>query len=343
MRYRPVLGAVAALAVLLTSCTYSLINGASSAPSAASPAASSLPQSSLPPAQTSTPQVESNEPELPSAPVKPAISAHYEDIASLPSTPVTWGPGTRLNNDGRPADPIALQEKYGKYGAYFIGPDNDKVYLTFDEGYENGYTASILDTLKAKGVSAVFFITYPYAKNCPELVQRMIDEGHIVGNHSTTHPVGGMPTLSLDEIRNDIMKLHDYVLQNYGYEMWLFRPPEGAFSEQTLALTHTLGYLSIMWSFAYKDWDVNNQMGSSAALAAVTKAPHSGGIYLLHAVSKDNSEILGDAIDLIRDKGLTFSSFDLTGENTKRGGTAGASSSDISEEPSAPDAKPEDD
>ncbi len=302
--------------LMLTSCTYSMLDGGSSGVSSSDANSTPSTASELPPTTPSTPEVESAPPELPDAPVRPAISAQYEDIAALGSSQIQWGPGNRLDKDGRPEEPVRLQGKYGKYGAYFIAPINGKTYLTFDEGYENGYTASILDTLKEKRVSAVFFITYPYAKSNPQLVQRMIDEGHIVGNHSTKHP--NMTTISLDECKTEIMTLHDYVLQNFGYEMWLFRPPEGAFSEQTLALTHSLGYLNVLWSFAYKDWDVNNQMGYDAALAATTKAPHSGGIYLLHAVSKDNDAILGAFIDAIRAKGYEFSAFDLAGEKQEQ-------------------------
>ncbi len=308
--------AVTTATLMLTSCTYSLLDDNKSGTSSANVSSTESTVSELPPADPSTPEVESNPSELPEAPVKPAISAKYEDIASLPSSQVQWGPGNRLDKDGRPEAPVQLQEKYGKYGTYFIGPDNGKIYLTFDEGYENGYTEAILDTLKEKGVSAVFFITYPYAKANPQIVARMIDEGHVVGNHSTKHP--NMTTISLDECKTEIMTLHDYVLQNFGYEMWLFRPPEGAFSEQTLALTHSLGYLTVLWSFAYKDWDVNHQIGYDAALAATTKSPHSGGIYLLHAVSKDNAEILGAYIDKIRAAGYEFSPFDLAGESGKQ-------------------------
>lgn len=310
---------------MLTSCTYSLFDDDAQSKAASEESGPSSQAEILPPADPSAPEVESVPPELPEAPVRPAISAQYEDIASLPSAQVQWGPGTRLDKDGRPEEPVLRQTQFGKYGAYFIGPDNGKIYLTFDEGYENGYTESILNTLKDKRVSAVFFITQPYAKSNPQLVQRMIDEGHIVGNHSTKHP--NMTTISLDECKTEIMTLHDYVLQNFGYEMWLFRPPEGAFSEQTLALTHSLGYLNVLWSFAYKDWDVNNQTGYDAALAATTKSPHSGGIYLLHAVSKDNDAILGTFIDTLRAEGYEFSTFDLAGEKQdKNAGKMPASS-----------------
>ncbi len=314
-RYLKTGAMLAALLFMLTSCTYSLLDGTGAQPPSSAAPSSTEPSSqpeSLPPPAVSTPQTESSGPEVPEAPVKPVISPEYEDLTALSNAKVKWGPGTHFNADGRPTDLIPLQEKYGKYGSYFIGPDNGKIYLTFDEGYENGYTPAILDTLKEKGVSAVFFVTYDFAKRNPALVQRMIDEGHIVGNHSTTHP--SMPDKTLDEGKAEIMTLHDYVVQNFGYEMWLFRPPQGDFSERTLALAHSLGYLNIFWSFAYSDWDPANQMGYDAALAKVTANPHSGGIYLLHAVSKDNSEILGAVIDNFRAKGYELATFDLAGE-----------------------------
>lgn len=246
---------------------------------------------------------------MPEAPVKPVITAKYGDITKLDGTKQGWGPGTQLRSDGRPAGPVVFQEKYGKYGTYFIAPNENKIYITFDEGYENGYTPKILDTLKKKGVSAVFFVTMDFAKREPALVQRMIDEGHVVGNHSTTHP--SMPEKSLEECKAEIQQLHDYILEKFGYEMWLFRPPRGEFSEQTLALANSMGYINVFWSFAYKDWETDNQMGAEAAFAKVTKAPHNGGIYLLHAVSKDNAEILGDVIDNFRERGFEVAPFDL--------------------------------
>ena len=229
-----------------------------------------------------------------------------EEIAKLDAQAVQWGPGVQVDAQNRPTAPIALQEKYGKYDALFIKDPDGSIYLTFDEGYENGYTPAILDTLKEKGVHAVFFVTYDYAKRQPELVQRMIDEGHIVGNHSWTHPVGGLPTQSLEEASGEITKLHEYVKEHFNYTMTLFRPPEGAFSEQTLALAQSLGYKTVLWSFAYADWDPNQQMGYDAAYKKVTGAMHDGGIFLLHAVSKDNSEILPAVIDKFEDAGYSF-------------------------------------
>lgn len=218
-----------------------------------------------------------------------------------------WGLGPHTDDEKRPIDATKAQDKYGKYDAYYIAPSDGKIYLTFDEGYENGYTSRILDVLKEKDVKAVFFITMPYAKSEPELVQRMIDEGHIVGNHSVKHK--SMPTLSIDTMIDEVMGLHDYVKEHFGYEMNLFRPPMGEFSEQSLAVLQNLGYKTVAWSFAYFDYDPAKQPDPDKAFDKVTGAAHSGGIFLLHAVSKTNTDILGDVIDEFRRQGFELGLF----------------------------------
>ncbi len=216
-----------------------------------------------------------------------------------------WGQGVQVDSRNRPISCDSYQTKYGQYGAVFIMPDTSKtMYLTFDEGYENGYTAKILDTLKAKKCSAVFFVTMPYVKQNPDLVRRMIDEGHIVGNHSVNHK--SMPTLSTETAAQEIIGLHNYVKENFGYEMTLFRPPMGDWSTRTLEIANRLHYKTILWSYAYLDYDVNNQMGVDKAFPKVTGSAHNGAVYLLHAVSKDNAEMLGDVIDAFRADGYTL-------------------------------------
>lgn len=232
------------------------------------------------------------------------------DVNTISNDKITWGVGVQLYDDNRPVAPVNLQNEYGsKYAVDWIREDEKVIYLTFDEGYENGYTSRILDTLKEKNVKAVFFITMPYAKSEQELVKRMIDEGHIVGSHSVTHPSEGMLSLSIEQQINEYKELHQYVLDTYGYEMWLFRPPTGTFSEQTLAVANYCGYRSVMWSFAYADWDPANQMEVGKALDnAVTKL-HNGAVYLLHAVSQTNTEMLGDFIDKAREKGFEIKTY----------------------------------
>ncbi len=232
------------------------------------------------------------------------MNPDYTDIAKLDNKKNGWGQGTQVDEQNRPVSCTSYQKKYGKYGAVFIKEDNQDFYLTFDEGYENGFTAKILDVLKEKNVPAVFFVTQDYVKKNADLVKRMIAEGHVVGNHSWTHP--SMPTLSLEQAAQEIIKLHDYVKEQFGYEMTLFRPPMGEYSEQTLALAQQLGYQSVFWSYAYKDWDPKNQPEEAASLEKALKYAHGGAVYLLHAVSETNTNMLGTFIDGIREKGYTF-------------------------------------
>ena len=230
-----------------------------------------------------------------------------ESVYSLSNESIVWGVGSQVYEDNRPVEPVNIQEKYGSRYAIDAIKENEKnIYLTFDEGYENGYTAAILDTLKEKNVKAVFFVTMPYVKEEPKLIQRMIDEGHIVGAHSVTHPSNGMPSLTADEQLEEYKKLHLYVKENFGYTMWLFRPPTGAFSEQSLAVAQKCGYRTVLWSFAYKDWITDNQPDADFALNNAVEKLHNGAIYLLHAVSSTNAEILGDFIDKAIEKGYTF-------------------------------------
>ncbi len=224
-------------------------------------------------------------------------------LMALDNTNIAWGMGPYYDEKNRPLDAVKSQEKYGKYGSLYV-MDDDNIYLTFDEGYENGYTAKILDILKEKNVKAVFFITLPYAKKNTDLVQRMIDEGHIVGNHSASHP--SFPTLSVDEAYADIKELHDYVYNRFGYTMTLFRFPEGASSDRMQALLQEMGYTSVFWSFAYRDWETENQPSHSEAFQQITSRLHPGAIYLLHAVSQTNTELLPYIIDDFRSKGYEF-------------------------------------
>ena len=242
--------------------------------------------------------------EIIAAYVEEKINALSKEFEALENTKQGWGQGRQVDNDNRPVSAIAFQNKYGKYNAIFIKENTNKIYLTFDEGYENGYTPTILDVLKERGVPAVFFVTYDYAKRQPDLVQRMIDEGHVVGNHSYTHP--SMPSLSIQEASIEITTLHNYINENFNYTMTLFRPPMGEFSERTLALTQSLGYKSVFWSFAYVDWNTRKQMGADKAYAKVVGGLHNGAVYLLHAVSKDNAEILGAFIDEAKKEGYQF-------------------------------------
>lgn len=215
-----------------------------------------------------------------------------------------YGQGVQLDDKNRPTGALDFNANYGKYGATALREDKKNILLTFDQGYENGYTAQILDTLKEKKVKAVFFLLQDYAERNPELVQRMIDEGHIVGNHSVSHY--SMPDLSAEECRQEIEGLQEYMKQNFGVTMKLFRPPMGEFSEQSLSVTKDCGLSTMLWSFAYADWDVNAQPDPAQAKEKLIGAAHEGAIYLLHSVSQTNAEVLGEVIDGIRDEGFEF-------------------------------------
>lgn len=193
-----------------------------------------------------------------------------------------------------------------KYNAYYVGnPNEKKIYLTFDEGYENGYTSKILDVLKAKNVKAAFFVTKPYIESDPELVKRMVAEGHLVGNHSVKHL--SSPTLSDSQLKNELTETAQAFEKVTGQDMpKVFRPPMGEYSERTLAVTSNMGYKTVFWSFAYKDWITTAQPGKDVAYNTVMSKYHNGAVLLLHAVSKSNTEALGDIIDSLRAKGYTF-------------------------------------
>ena len=233
------------------------------------------------------------------------INAVSPTIGSLNTKKHGWGQGVQFDERNIPISCTTFQEKYGKYNAVFVKQNcENQIFLTFDEGYENGYTSQILDILKEKQVPAVFFVTYDYASKNPDLIRRMIDEGHTVGNHSYSHPC--MPEISVEQQQEEITKLHDYIKQEFSYTMTLFRPPKGEFSEQSLAVAKELGYETVFWSFAYSDWNVDKQPDPSEALQKTVDRAHDGAVYLLHAVSKTNTEILGSMIDQLQQQGYTF-------------------------------------
>ncbi len=234
-----------------------------------------------------------------------AAATEYDYLYDYNDEKIAYGMGVDTDSANRPLGAISAQAQYGDKGALFIGEEDEKrLWLTFDEGYENGFTPQILDTLKKKDVRAVFFVTYDYAVKNPELIRRMIDEGHTVGNHTWSHP--SLPECSPDELYSELKLLHDYVSDNFGYEMYVMRPPMGEFSERVLACAKQLGYTTVLWSFAYPDWDVNAQPGKAAAYEKITSKTHNGAVYLLHAVSQTNTEILGSVIDYWKENGYTI-------------------------------------
>ncbi|HEY8803699.1 MAG TPA: polysaccharide deacetylase family protein [Clostridium sp.] len=200
-----------------------------------------------------------------------------------------------------------------KYHGYAFGQTSKKtIYLTFDEGYENGYTASILDTLKANNVKAAFFVTQPYVTGSfngiqdINLVKRMMNEGHIIGNHSVHHK--SMPSITDEATFNSEITENETTVNNIsGLKMSkFFRPPMGDFSELSLYYTQKLGYKSIFFTLAYHDYDPKNQLNPETAKENLLKETKPGMICLLHAVSKTNAEILDSLIKEWKSQGYEF-------------------------------------
>lgn len=217
---------------------------------------------------------------------------------------IGWGI-KRNDNHKQPDLGKINKEIIEKNNGIAMGNSNDKyIYLTFDEGYEAGYTESILNTLKDNDVKAIFFLTAHYVNTNPDLVRRMIDEGHVIGNHTVNHK--SMPDLSDEEINKEVMELHQVLYDKFGYEMKFLRPPMGEFSERTLKYTSSLGYKTVMWSFAYQDWNENKQPDESSSKEKIIKNFHNGEIMLLHGNSKTNTNILDAIIKEAKNEGYEF-------------------------------------
>jgi peptidoglycan-N-acetylmuramic acid deacetylase len=215
-----------------------------------------------------------------------------------------WGISRRDNHQTPAADPGA-PELLSKYGGAYIGDVSvPTIYLTFDEGYENGYTPLILDTLRDNRIRAVFFITGPYLSVHQDLVRRMVEEGHAVGNHTIHHP--SLPEVSDSQLEEEILGLDRAFNDKFGQHMKFLRPPKGEYSERTLAMTRKLGYCNLFWSFAYDDWYRDRIRGPEYAHSIVMRNLHNGAVLLLHAVSKDNAQALGMIIKDAQEMGYAF-------------------------------------
>jgi peptidoglycan-N-acetylmuramic acid deacetylase len=237
--------------------------------------------------------------------------------SALSNQPIHWG--FKKAQNGKPAEAgQEYDELLAKYGSYYKGPSNKKIlYLTFDNGYENGYTAQILDVLKKEHVPATFFVTGHYLKTAPELVQRMVKEGHIVGNHSWSHP--DLTQVSDEKLKLELKKVKQETAKlTKQKEMNYMRPPRGILSERTLALAKEEGYTHVLWSLAFVDWQTNNQKGWKYAYQNIMAQAHPGAILLLHTVSKDNAEALEKVIQDLKKEGYQFKSLDYLTKNQNK-------------------------
>ena len=191
------------------------------------------------------------------------------------------------------------------YQAYYTVPVSEKkIYFTFDCGYENGYTADILDTLKKEQVTAAFFVTQTYIRDNIELTKRMKEEGHLVCNHTVHHP--SMPEKSIEEQKKELTDCENYMKEATGYEMTYLRPPKGEYSQRTLQMAKDLGYTTVFWSMAYLDYDVNNQPTAEHVVEHFQKYYHPGAIPLMHNVSVANKDALGQVIKDLKKEGYSF-------------------------------------
>ncbi|WP_343802116.1 delta-lactam-biosynthetic de-N-acetylase [Bacillus carboniphilus] len=221
------------------------------------------------------------------------------------------GWGFKKARNGQPPDAGAKYENLlAKYDAFYKGsPDEKVLYLTFDNGYENGFTPQVLDVLKEEQVPAIFFVTGHYIRTEPELLKRMVNEGHIVGNHSNSHP--DFSRTSDDQIRRELAYVKDEVEKITGQKhMNYLRPPRGIFSERTLKVAKEEGYTHVFWSLAFIDWKVKEQKGWKYAYDSIMAQIHPGAILLLHTVSKDNADALQKVIQDLKKQGYRFESLD---------------------------------
>jgi peptidoglycan-N-acetylmuramic acid deacetylase len=239
-----------------------------------------------------------------------SIKNYYKQSADPKTVEKGWF--FQPKNDGTPSgEPPEILNLIRNNSAYYLGNTEKKyLYLTFDEGFENGYTEKILDILKKHDVKAAFFVVKPYLTSNEGIIKRMVAEGHLVCNHSVHHP--SMASIKdeskfieeLSGVEKTFEEITGKTMPKY------FRPPMGKYSELSLHYTANYGYKTIFWSFAYDDWFVNKQPSHEYAKKKILGRTHNGAIILLHAVSKTNAEILDDIITKWKEAGYELKSLD---------------------------------
>ena len=221
----------------------------------------------------------------------------------------SWGLSFRT--EGKEPVGNASKQALSAYDAVYVGDGKEKVlYLTFDAGYENGHTAKILDVLKAHNVSACFFVVGNYLETAPDLVRRMTNEGHIVGNH-TYHHYDMSKIADAASFRKELSDVETLYEEITGETMKkYYRPPQGIYSEENLKLAKSLGYRTVFWSLAYVDWYQDNQPTKEQAFSKLIPRIHPGAIVLLHSTSSTNAEILDELLSKWEELGYRFASLD---------------------------------
>lgn len=221
----------------------------------------------------------------------------------------SWG--LSFQEEGKPPVANATFDELKQYDAYYAENTTDKViYLTFDCGYENGNTAPILDALKKHNVHATFFVVGNFLSTSPDLVKRMVAEGHIVGNHTYNHP--DMSKIStMDAFSKELGDIETLYQETIGQPMIkYYRPPQGKYSESNLKMAQGLGYKTFFWSLAYVDWYQDKQPSKEEAFDKLLGRIHPGAVVLLHSTSKTNGEILDELLTKWEEMGYTFKTLD---------------------------------
>ena len=232
-----------------------------------------------------------------------------KEAAAMFEAAENWG--LSFQNEGMPPVANATADELKQYNAYYADMSGKKViYLTFDAGYENGNTPAILDTLKKHNVPAAFFLVGNYLETSPELVKRMISEGHIVANHTYHHP--DMSKISSkDAFEKELSDLEALYTEVTGGTMArYYRPPQGKYSKENLAMAKELGYTTFFWSLAYVDWYQDKQPTREEAVKKLLGRIHPGAIVLLHSTSSTNAAILDELLTKWEDMGYSFRSLD---------------------------------
>ena len=231
---------------------------------------------------------------------------------AVPTSISDWG--LSFQTEGQPPVGNVSADTLLQWDSYYVGDTTkNTIYLTFDAGYENGNTGAILDALKKHNVPACFFVVGNFIDSAPELVQRMVDEGHIVGNHTLHHP--DMSSISDKEaFAAELNGLEEKYTALTGQPMQKFyRPPQGKFSEENLKQAQELGYTTVFWSLAYVDWYTDNQPTDEQAFAKLLPRIHNGAIVLLHSTSETNARILDELLTRWEEQGYTFGRLDELG------------------------------
>lgn len=234
---------------------------------------------------------------------RPELNSSVPQIA--PAADGNWG--LSFQEDGKPPVANASTDELKKFDAYYTGNTKKKViYLTFDAGYENGNTEALLDALKKHNVSATFFVVGPFVSEHPELIKRMVEEGHTVGNHTYSHP-DMSKIASKEAFQKELGQVEDLYKEITGSPMTkYYRPPQGKYSEANLTMAKELGYKTFFWSLAYVDWYQDDQPTKEEAFDKLIGRIHPGAIVLLHSTSSTNAEILDELLTKWEEMGYSF-------------------------------------